>query len=54
MDGNFNWEQMKQKEKHAGNDVALYNGEGFMVESTRFARHSKARLADKPLVRLFE
>lgn len=50
MDGNFNWEQMKQSDTQLQNDVALHNGEGFMVESTRFAEHSRARMADKPPV----
>jgi hypothetical protein len=42
MDGNFNWEQMKQSETQQRNNVALHNGEGFVVESSRFARHSAA------------
>lgn len=50
MDGNFNWEQMKQSDTQLRNDVSLHNGEGFMVEGTRFAQHSKARIADKPPV----
>lgn len=50
MDGNFNMEQMKQSDTQKRNDVALYNGEGFMVESTRFAAHMEARKGDKPQV----
>jgi hypothetical protein len=50
MDGNFNWEQMEQSAIQKRNDVALYNGEGFMVESTHFAAHSEACKADKPQV----
>jgi hypothetical protein len=50
MDGNFNWEQMKQSNTQLQNDVALHDGKGFMVESTRFAEHSRARMADKPPV----
>jgi hypothetical protein len=50
MDGNFNWEQMKSSDAQRRNDVPLYNGEGFHVETSRFAAHSRARAHDKPPV----
>jgi hypothetical protein len=37
--------------KRAENDVALHDGEGFMVETTRYKAHLQARAKDKQPVR---
>lgn len=44
-DGNFHCEQMYMKK--AMNDVALRDGEGFMVESFKYNEHLKARDGDR-------
>lgn len=45
MDGNFHAEKMYMKK--ASNDLPLHNGEGFMVESTRYKAHIEAHKNDK-------
>lgn len=44
MDGNFHCERMKSKRPE--NDVALRNGEGFAVETQRYAEHITLRNGD--------
>lgn len=39
--------------KKLDTDVALWDGQGFMVESSRYKAHLKAREADRQEVRLF-
>jgi hypothetical protein len=45
-DGNFNWEQMVEKDVQRQNDVALHDGEGFLVESKNYEIHRHLRSND--------